>query len=128
LYQNIMLVVHWFQCTQTVFKINTIIYRNISYLHQHALMNFITWLFYIPPQSSTNNKLSSCFEYRGLMIVSKYYVGGGLWRLLNINLLIMMTLWRHNAPNFTERYIFWKFVYITIKLVNCCYSMSSIIF
>jgi hypothetical protein len=29
----------WFQCTQTVFKINTIIYRNISYL----LMNFITW-------------------------------------------------------------------------------------
>jgi hypothetical protein len=29
----------WYQCTQTVFKINTIIYRNISYL----LMNFITW-------------------------------------------------------------------------------------
>jgi hypothetical protein len=29
----------WFQCTQTVFKINTIIYRNVSYL----LMNFITW-------------------------------------------------------------------------------------
>jgi hypothetical protein len=42
-------------------------------------------LFYIPPQSSTNTKLSSCFEYRGLMIVSKYFVGGGLWRLLNIN-------------------------------------------
>jgi hypothetical protein len=29
----------WLQCTQTVFKIDTIIYRNISYL----LMNFITW-------------------------------------------------------------------------------------
>jgi hypothetical protein len=29
----------WFQCTQTVLKINTIIYRNTSYL----LMNFITW-------------------------------------------------------------------------------------
>jgi hypothetical protein len=29
----------WFQCTQTVFKINTIIYRNIIYL----LMNFIIW-------------------------------------------------------------------------------------
>ena len=28
-----------FKCTQTVFKINTIIDRNISYL----LMNFITW-------------------------------------------------------------------------------------
>jgi hypothetical protein len=33
-------------------------------------------------------KLSSCFEYRRLMIVSKYFVGGGLWRLLNINLFI----------------------------------------
>jgi hypothetical protein len=30
-----------------------------------------------------------------------------------------MSLWRHNAPNFTECYIFWKFVYLTIKLVNC---------
>jgi hypothetical protein len=29
----------WFQCTKTVFKINTIIYRNIGYL----LMNFIPW-------------------------------------------------------------------------------------
>ena len=38
-----------------------------------------------------------------------------------------MSLWRHSAPNFTESYIFWKFVYITIKLVNCFYSMSSII-
>jgi hypothetical protein len=27
-------------------------------------------------------------EYRGLMIISKYFVGGGLWRLLNINLFI----------------------------------------
>jgi hypothetical protein len=42
----------------------------------------------VPPQSSTNTKLSSCFEYKGLMIVSKYFVGGGLWRLLNINLFI----------------------------------------
>jgi hypothetical protein len=25
---------------------------------------------------------------RGLMIISKYFVGGGLWRLLNINLFI----------------------------------------
>jgi hypothetical protein len=40
----------------------------------------------VPPQSSTNTKLSSCFEYRGLMIISRYVVGGGLWRLLNINL------------------------------------------
>jgi hypothetical protein len=31
---------------------------------------------------------SSCFEHRGLMIISKYFVGGGLWRLLNINLFI----------------------------------------
>jgi hypothetical protein len=38
--------------------------------------------------SSTNTKLSSCFEYRWLMIISKYFVGGGLWRLLNINLFI----------------------------------------
>jgi hypothetical protein len=38
--------------------------------------------------SSTSTKLSSCFEYRGLMIISKYVVGGGLWRLLNINLFI----------------------------------------
>jgi hypothetical protein len=37
----------WFQCTQTVFKINIIIYRNISYLHQHALMNFITCNHYL---------------------------------------------------------------------------------
>jgi hypothetical protein len=28
------------------------------------------------------------FEYRELMIISKYFVGGGLWRLLNINLFI----------------------------------------
>ena len=28
-----------------------------------------------------------------------------------------MSLWRHSAPNFTESYIFWKFVYLTIKLV-----------
>jgi hypothetical protein len=38
------------------------------------------WLFYIPPQSSINTKLSSCLEYRGLMIVSKYFVGGRLWK------------------------------------------------
>jgi hypothetical protein len=70
----------WFQCTQTVFKINTIIYRNISYL----LMNHEMYRLW----SSTNTKLSSCFEYRWLMIISKYFVGGGLWRLLNINLFI----------------------------------------
>jgi hypothetical protein len=29
---------------------------------------FKFYLFYIPPQSSTNTKLSSCFEHRGLMI------------------------------------------------------------
>ena len=40
------------------------------------------------PQSSTNTKLGSCFEYRGLMIESTYFVGGGLRRLLNINLFI----------------------------------------
>jgi hypothetical protein len=101
------------------------------------------------------------------MIISKYFVGGGLWRLLNINLfitstrplksifslfwlyiwdhyihnlyiswfisnnetifsiirLIMMSLWRHSAPNFTESYIFWKFIYLTIKLVNCFYFL-----
>ena len=28
-----------------------------------------------------------------------------------------MSLWRHNSPNFTESYIFWKFVYLTIQLV-----------
>jgi hypothetical protein len=27
-------------------------------------------------------------QYRGLMIITKYFVGGGLWRLLNINLFI----------------------------------------
>jgi small-conductance mechanosensitive channel len=41
--------------------------------------------------------------------------------------LIMMSLWRHSAPNITERYIFKKIVNITIILVNCFYSMSSII-
>ena len=49
---------------------------------------YILAILYIPPQSSTNTKLSSCFEHRGLMIISKYFVGGGLWRLLNINLFI----------------------------------------
>jgi hypothetical protein len=29
-----------------------------------------------------------------------------------------MSLWRHSTPNFTEGYLFWKFLYITIKLVN----------
>jgi hypothetical protein len=48
---------------------------------------YILAILYTSP-SSTNTKLSSCFEYRGLMIVSKYFVGGGLWRLLNINLFI----------------------------------------
>jgi hypothetical protein len=38
-----------------------------------------------------NLKLSSCFENRGLMIISKYFVGGGMWRLLNINLFITKT-------------------------------------
>ena len=39
-----------------------------------------------------------------------------------------MALWRHSAPNLTEKYMFWQFVYITITLANCFHSMSSIIF
>jgi hypothetical protein len=34
--------------------------------------------------------------------------------ILSIIRLIMMSLWRHSAPNFTECYIFWKCVYLTI--------------
>jgi hypothetical protein len=33
--------------------------------------------YFIYLQSSTNTKLSSCFEDRELMSVSKYVVGGG---------------------------------------------------
>jgi hypothetical protein len=39
-----------------------------------------------------------------------------------------MSLWRHSAPNFTESYIFWKFVYITIKLVNVFILCQTLFF
>jgi hypothetical protein len=39
----------WLQCTQTVFKINTIIYRNISYLLMNYVFNVIvtSWALFV---------------------------------------------------------------------------------
>jgi hypothetical protein len=69
-------------------------------------------------QQITNVSVNNCIYFKYSLCTLN---------ILSIIRLIMMSLWRHSAPNFTERYIFWKFVYITIKLVNCFYSMSSII-
>jgi hypothetical protein len=63
----------WFQCTQTVFKINTITYRNISYL----LMNCIAWneswnvqIVYIT--SGIYNQKSEHIDFKGLAeVISK---------------------------------------------------------
>jgi hypothetical protein len=53
-----------------------------------------------------NTKLSSWFEYRVLMIVSKYFAGGGLWRLLNINLFITST-----RPLISIFSLFWLYIW-----------------
>jgi hypothetical protein len=58
------------------------------------------------------SKLSSCFEYRGLMIVSKYFVGGGLWRLLNINLFITSARPLKSIFSLFWLYIWDHYVYI----------------
>ena len=69
--------------------------------------------------------LSSCFEYRGLMIVSKYFVGGGLWRLLNINLFITSARPRGGATLCT-RHVYTKYVIdnrmFTIQFENGLWS------
>ena len=69
-------------------------------------------------QSSTNTKLSSCFENRVLMIVSKYFVGGELWKLFNINLLIASIrplksdhyVYIHNLSTFYDSFQVMKFI------------------
>ena len=45
------------------------------------------------------------------MIVSKYFVGGGLWRLLNINLFIISA-----RPLKSTFSLFWLYIYILLKL------------
>jgi hypothetical protein len=79
----------WFQCTQTVFKMNTIIYKNISYL----LMNFITW------NESWNVQIVYIMVFDVFYIIDEIIL---LMLKLASNKIdtYLTSLWRH------ERYLF----------------------
>jgi hypothetical protein len=59
-----------------------------------------------------------CVEHRGLMIVSKYFVGGGLWKLLNINLCITSTRPLKSIFSLFWLYIWDPYVYIYIHTIS----------
>ena len=105
------LLINWYITTSTI-------------LHQqHILIQSLTLY--------TQNNCSIWCWWKTVEVykIAKMYIEYvSLLSIFSISRLIMVSLWRHSAPNLTERYIFWKCVNITIKLVNCFYSMSSIIF
>ena len=90
---------------------NDIMIRRIMLKMDYDILN-VHFSYFIYLQSSTNTKLSSCFEYRELMIVSKYVVGGGLWRLLYINLSITSTRPLQSICSLFWLYVWYHYVYI----------------
>jgi hypothetical protein len=71
---------------QTVFKINTIIYRNKLFTDEFHCLKWI--------------------------IKCTYFVGGGLWRLLNINLVITSARPLKSIFSLFWLYIWYHYVYI----------------
>jgi hypothetical protein len=92
----------WFQCTQTVFKINTIIYRNINYL----LNNFIIWneswnvqIVYIMVSYIQSEEWKYLFKFDEFYIIDEIILL--MLKLVSNKIDTYLTsLWRH------RRYLF----------------------
>ena len=102
-----------FHYLKWIMKCTEIVYIMVSYIQSEEWKYWFYNLHNPPPTKYFDIIINPLYSKQLLNLV-----------LFSINRLIMMSVWRHNAPNFTGK----KIVYITIKLVNCFYSMSNIIF